>query len=130
MGPTASFSGVANDLLARATLPSRSAWAELGLLRYGNSEEHCERRKRALAMSSSATIRATLFRFIIYSQWADAACGRLRISSEAGRADDFARLMASECLAVRVRRLGRRHHPVYDAALAPHGVHDWRSSIS
>lgn len=35
---------------------------------------------------------------------------------------DFARLMASECLAVRVRRLGRVITRVYDAALAPHGV--------
>jgi len=30
--------------------------------------------------------------------------------------------MASECLAVRVRRLGRVVTRVYDAALAPHGV--------
>ncbi|HEY4769754.1 MAG TPA: MarR family transcriptional regulator, partial [Myxococcales bacterium] len=30
--------------------------------------------------------------------------------------------MASECLAVRVRRLGRVITRVYDAALAPHGV--------
>ncbi len=35
---------------------------------------------------------------------------------------DFARLMALECLAVRVRRLGRVITRVYDAALAPHGV--------
>jgi len=35
---------------------------------------------------------------------------------------DFARLMASECLAVRVRRLGRVITRVYDAALAPHGI--------
>jgi len=35
---------------------------------------------------------------------------------------DFARRMASECLAVRVRRLGRVVTRVYDAALAPHGV--------
>ena len=35
---------------------------------------------------------------------------------------DFARLMASECLAARVRRLGRVITRVYDAALAPHGV--------
>jgi len=30
--------------------------------------------------------------------------------------------MASECLAVRVRRLGRVVTRIYDAALAPHGV--------
>jgi DNA-binding MarR family transcriptional regulator len=35
---------------------------------------------------------------------------------------DFARLMVSECLAVRVRRLGRVVTRIYDAALAPHGV--------
>jgi DNA-binding MarR family transcriptional regulator len=37
-------------------------------------------------------------------------------------ATDFARLMASECMAVRVRRLGRVITRVYDAALAPHGI--------
>ena len=35
---------------------------------------------------------------------------------------DFARRMAAECLAVRVRRLGRVITRIYDAALAPHGV--------
>jgi len=34
----------------------------------------------------------------------------------------FACLMASECLAVRVRRLGRVITRLYDAALTPHGV--------
>ena len=32
------------------------------------------------------------------------------------------RLIASECLSVRVRRLGRVINRIYDAALAPHGV--------
>jgi DNA-binding MarR family transcriptional regulator len=37
-------------------------------------------------------------------------------------AKQVARLIATECLAVRVRRLGRVVTRIYDAALAPHGV--------
>ena len=35
---------------------------------------------------------------------------------------EIGRLIASECLSVRVRRLGRVITRLYDAALAPHGV--------
>ncbi len=35
---------------------------------------------------------------------------------------EVGRLIASECLSVRVRRLGRVITRIYDAALAPHGV--------
>jgi DNA-binding MarR family transcriptional regulator len=35
---------------------------------------------------------------------------------------EIGRLIASECLSVRVRRLGRVITRIYDAALAPHGV--------
>lgn len=35
---------------------------------------------------------------------------------------EIGRLIASECLSVRVRRLGRVVTRIYDAALAPHGV--------
>jgi DNA-binding MarR family transcriptional regulator len=37
-------------------------------------------------------------------------------------ARQIGRLIASECLSVRVRRLGRMITRIYDAALAPHGV--------
>ena len=37
-------------------------------------------------------------------------------------AGQIGRLIASECLSVRVRRLGRVITRIYDAALAPHGV--------
>lgn len=37
-------------------------------------------------------------------------------------AKEIGRLIASECLSVRVRRLGRVINRIYDAALAPHGV--------
>jgi DNA-binding MarR family transcriptional regulator len=37
-------------------------------------------------------------------------------------AREVGRLIASECLSVRVRRLGRVVTRIYDAALAPHGV--------
>ena len=36
--------------------------------------------------------------------------------------NEVGRLIASECLSVRVRRLGRVITRIYDAALAPHGV--------
>jgi len=39
-----------------------------------------------------------------------------------GPASEVARRIATECLAVRVRRLGRVVTRIYDAALAPHGV--------
>ena len=35
---------------------------------------------------------------------------------------EVGRLIASECLALRVRRLGRVITRIYDAALAPHGI--------
>ena len=35
---------------------------------------------------------------------------------------DIGRLIAAECLSVRVRRLGRVINRIYDAALAPHGI--------
>jgi DNA-binding MarR family transcriptional regulator len=37
-------------------------------------------------------------------------------------AGQIGRLIASECLSVRIRRLGRLITRLYDAALAPHGV--------
>ena len=37
-------------------------------------------------------------------------------------AKEVGRLIASECLSVRVRRLGRVVTRIYDAALAPHGI--------
>jgi DNA-binding MarR family transcriptional regulator len=37
-------------------------------------------------------------------------------------AGQIGRLIASECLSVRVRRLGRVITRIYDAALAPHGI--------
>ena len=37
-------------------------------------------------------------------------------------ASEAARVIASRCLAVRVRRLGRLVTRIYDAALAPHGI--------
>jgi DNA-binding MarR family transcriptional regulator len=39
-----------------------------------------------------------------------------------GGSREFGRLIATECLAVRVRRLGRVITRIYDAALAPHGI--------
>jgi DNA-binding MarR family transcriptional regulator len=38
------------------------------------------------------------------------------------KTQELGRLVASECLAVRVRRLGRVVTRIYDRALAPHGV--------
>ncbi len=39
-----------------------------------------------------------------------------------GGSREVARRIASECLSVRVRRLGRVVTRIYDAALAPHGI--------
>jgi len=122
-GTDASLSRVADDLLARGDAPLALRVAELGLLRYGSSDALRGARSGPWPCSSSATIRSTRSGFIIYSQWADAvlpASGGSPVKREEPR--DFARLMASECLAVRVRRLGRVVTRVYDAALAPHGV--------
>jgi glyoxylase-like metal-dependent hydrolase (beta-lactamase superfamily II) len=72
-GTDASFSRVAEDLLARGDAPLALRVAELGLLRYGNSEALRGARKRALAMLIERYHSVDPFRFIIYSQWADAS---------------------------------------------------------
>jgi hypothetical protein len=72
-GTEASFSRVADDLLARGDAPLALRVAEMGLLRYANSETLRGARKRALAMLIERYHPVDPFRFIIYSQWADAS---------------------------------------------------------
>jgi len=69
-GGDASFSRVAKDLLARGDAALGLRIAEMGLLRYANSETLRDARKRALAMLIERYHPVDPFRFIIYSQWA------------------------------------------------------------
>jgi glyoxylase-like metal-dependent hydrolase (beta-lactamase superfamily II) len=72
-GSDASFSRVAADLLERGDATLALRVAEMGLLRHGNSERLRNARKRALSMLIERYNPVDPFRFIIYSQWAEAA---------------------------------------------------------
>ena len=68
----ASFVRVAEDLLARGDGPLGLKVAEMGLLRHPSSERLQRARTKALSMLVERYSPVDPFRFIIYSQWANA----------------------------------------------------------
>jgi len=66
------FVRVVEDLLARGDGPLGLKVAEMGLLRHPSSERLQRARARALSMLSERYSPVDPFRFIIYSQWANA----------------------------------------------------------
>src|SRR2546430_6374076 len=71
-GSDASFARVADELLSRGDAPLALRVADLGLLRHANSETLQRARKQALSMMIERYGPVDPFRFIVYSQWADA----------------------------------------------------------
>ena len=80
----AAFVRVAEDLLGRGDAPLGLKVAEMGLLRYSGSEKLQAARKKALSMLIERYSAVDPFRFIIYSQWANAQL--LPVAVSAGEA--------------------------------------------
>lgn len=72
-GGDAPLGRVAEDLLARGDATLALKVAEMGLVRYPASERLQAARKNALGLSIDRFNAVDPFRFIVYSQWADAA---------------------------------------------------------
>jgi len=67
------FTRVAEDLISRGDAPLALRVADLGLLQYPKSETLQKARKRALSMMIERYSPVDPFRFIVFSQWADAS---------------------------------------------------------
>jgi glyoxylase-like metal-dependent hydrolase (beta-lactamase superfamily II) len=81
-GSEAPFVRVAEDLLGRGDAPLGLKVVEMGLLRHPQSEKLQRARAKALAMLTERYSPVDPFRFIIYSQWANAPLPPVGTSGE------------------------------------------------
>ena len=84
-GSEAAFSRVADGLLARGDGPLALKVADLGLLRHAGSERLRGARRKALSMLIERYNPVDPFRFIVYSQWANAPLRPIDDSSREAR---------------------------------------------